>query len=59
MMFESVRWGLPNIAVIAALAVMPLVSLAMPDQPSAAPNHVENVELDASPSIDVQIALLE
>lgn len=59
MIFESVRWGLPNVAVIVALAAMPLVSLAMPDQPRAAPAQFESVELDASPSIEVQISLLD
>lgn len=59
MMFESVRWGLPNLAVVVALAAMPLVSLAMPDQPPAAPAQFESAELDATPPIDVQIAFVE
>ena len=59
MIFESVRWGLPNVAVIIALAAMPLVSLAMPDQPRAAPALFESVELDSLPQIEIQISLLD
>ena len=58
MIFESVRWGLPNIAVIVALAAMPLASLVMPDEPHAVHSQSKSVERDASPPVEVQIAFL-
>lgn len=32
LLFETIRWGLPNTAAIALLALLPLASIALPDK---------------------------
>ncbi len=47
MTFDMIRLGLPNAAAIVALAIMPVVALALADpQPAAAP--IERVEATAA-----------
>ena len=56
-MFETVRWGLPNLAVIITLATIPLASLATRDQPNGWSTRLETVELNTSLLTEETIAV--
>jgi hypothetical protein len=59
MMFETVRWGVPNMATIVALAFVPLISMAMPGQKTISPVQFVSVEQSAEVLVDIQIALVQ
>jgi len=58
MPFESVRWGVPNVAAIIAIIAMPLISFAIPDEPRADLVQVEDVEFKI-PTVDFQLTYAE
>ncbi len=58
MPFESVRWGVPNVAAIIAIIAMPLISFAIPDEPRADLAQVEDVEFKI-PTVDFQLTYAE
>ena len=59
MPFESVRWGVPNVAAIIAIIAMPLISFAIPDEPPAGLVQVEDVEFKIPTITDFQLTYAE
>ena len=59
MMFETIRWGVPNLAPIVALACLPLISMAMPGQRPVPPTPFVSIEAPGDDPADIQVSLVQ
>ena len=59
MPFESIRWGVPNVAAVIAMIAMPLISLAIPDERRAAPVQIEDAEFEVLTTVDARLTAAE
>lgn len=57
MTFDMVRYGWPNTIAVLALAVMPLIALALPAEKVAAPSQIEQVENTAPGTENIVLSM--
>ena len=58
MLFATVRWGLPNVAAIVALAALPMLSSVTPNDKQMASAKFESADLE-KPTPALRIAFAE
>jgi hypothetical protein len=57
MTFDLVRYGWPNTIAVLALAVLPLIALALPAERAAAPTQIEQVEHTAPGAENIVVSM--